>query len=152
MVIFSLLILLFVSFTLHFFSLIFYLLNKTKVYFNLFFGTALLNILLGIFLSIYALKNPGSIRGLNISFLLWIVSGLIMFLLLSVKIGLTVKIYKRSKDPDFFHYNFFNKKVYNEKLVKQHETMIFFITIPFFLIIGAYFTARIINLLLYGHL
>jgi heme/copper-type cytochrome/quinol oxidase subunit 1 len=83
---------------------------------------------------------------------MWIISGVTMFLVLYIKLSLAFRIYKRSKDPEFYHINFFGKKVYNEKLIKNFEYMIFFITIPFFLLIGAYFVARLINLYFYGHL
>jgi len=77
----------------------------------------------------------------------WILSGIIMFIALSVKIRIFIKIYQRSKDPANYHTNYFGKKVLHSTVVSKFDLMIFFGTMPFSLIAGAYFIAKLINYL-----
>ena len=79
-------------------------------------------------------------------------TGFIMVIMLFIKISIFRAIYKRSQDPEHFHYNYFGKKVLHGSVVKFEEILIFFFTMPFFLFCGAYFVARLFNLLLYKHL
>ncbi len=99
-----------------------------------------------------ALSSPESIQTVNLKLILWIVSGFILIVLLFLKIMIIVKILKRTKDPEFYTINFFGKKVYEKGVVRQSEFLTLILTMPFFLMIGAYFVARLINLILYNHL
>jgi len=152
MVIILLLFLLLSSFIVHIYALVFFLLYKSRNLFNAFFATALTNILVGIILSIFVLKKPELVRSIDMMLVLWGISGFIMLLLLSLKIAIFRNIYKRSKDPAFYHLNYFGKKVYEKGIIKQYEFLTVIISMPFFLMMGAYFVARLINLFLYGHI
>jgi hypothetical protein len=84
--------------------------------------------------------------------MLWILSGFSMMFMLLLKIGIFQRIYRRCHMPEHFHYNFFGKKVLHSSVVNKGEVFVFFILMPFFLVSGAYFIARFINLMLYGKL
>ena len=98
------------------------------------------------------LFNPSLVRDIDVMFLLWLLSGGVMLILLGVKVMIFRTIYRRSQMPEHYHFNFFGKKVLHATVVKPIEVMVFMITIPFFLICGAYFVARLINLFLYNRL
>ena len=84
--------------------------------------------------------------------ILWVISGFITILILTLKIFIFRRIYKRTKDPNYYHVNFFGKKVYEKKIVKQYEFLTLILSMPFFLMIGAYFVALLINLIRFGKL
>jgi len=96
------------------------------------------------------MRDPSTFTKVNIKFILWIISGFILIFILFIKISTIIKIYKRSKDPECYVINFFGKKVYKNGLVNKQEFLTLFLTIPFFLLVGSYFVARLINILLYG--
>jgi hypothetical protein len=142
MIVDVLLLLLLMSFTIHLLILIFYLLNKTKTLFIWFISTSFSNIIIGMILTVVALQDPDKIRKMNLDFVFWVLSGFISLFMLSVKAFIFRKIYKRLKDPNSFHYNYFGKKVYNINIVKYYEIAILILSMPFFLIFGAYFIAK----------
>lgn len=96
--------------------------------------------------------------GLNIFYdlktehLAWLGSGFIMVMMVGIKVKIFIDIYKRSKNPDKYHFNYFGKKVYNASVTKPKEVGIFVITIPLFLFSGSYFIAKLINIILSGKL
>jgi hypothetical protein len=90
-------------------------------------------------------------RNSNLKILLWLMSGLAMIIVLVVKVYLLKKIYRRTQDPNHFHLNFFGKKVLHRTVAKPLEIFALFVTMPLFLLLGAYFVARIINLILHRH-
>ncbi len=152
MIITVLFVLLFLSFTIHILIVVFYVSQKSKSLFYAFIITALLNISIGMALSIVAMSNPELVQRTNAKFILWILSGFTMILLLIIKIYFFRNIYLRTKDPAMYHFNYFGKKVYNKGIVKQYEYVTLFLSMPFFLLLGAYFMARLINIFLYGHI
>lgn len=152
MIVIIVLFLLLASFFVHIISMVFYFMTKKNSLFNIFFATSLTNILVGIALSILALKHPEMIRHLDLRMISWAITGFVMFLTLALKIWIFRNIWKRSKDPAFYHINYFGKKVYEEGLVTKYEFVAIFISLPFFLILGSYFVARLVNLVMYGHL
>ncbi len=143
MIVDFLLLLLLMSFTIHLLILIFYLLNKTTTLFIWFISTSFSNILIGMILAIVAIKNPERIRMMNIEFIFWVLSGFISLFMLCIKIFIFSRIIKRRRDPSLFHLNFFGKKVYSVKTVKNYEVAILILSMPFFLIFGAYFIAKL---------
>ncbi len=147
-----LLVVLFVSFFIHIVFLAHYLTIKEKKFLVRFIVTAIINVLLMTLLSIVAFKYPHEIRKINIRLLLWALSGLIFFFLLGLKIVIFMRIYRRSKDPEYYHLNYFGKKVYNDGIIKKSEFLIMMASTPFFLFLGAYFVAKIINYFRTGHL
>ena len=118
----------------------------------MFLGTFLSNTILMIVLGILAFRDPAAVRRINLSFILWVISGFTNIILLGVKISILGKVIKRTKDPDYYDINFFGKKVYKADIINKNELAAVFLTMPFFLILGSYFVARLINLILYGTL
>lgn len=152
MVITSLLIALSFSFCFQIAIIILYLSSKRDLYYKTFLGTFIINTILMVVTSTIALTSPSSIQKINVKFILWVISGLITLVLLFLQATILLRIYMRSKDPDFFDINFFGKKVFRKGIIKQSEFLTFILTIPFFLMVGSYFVARFVNLLLYNHL
>lgn len=152
MIISSLLIALSFSFCFQIAIIILYLSSKRDLYYKTFLGTFIINTILMVITSTIALTSPLSIQRINVKFILWVISGLISIVLLFLQSTILVRIYMRSKDPDFFDINFFGKKVFRKGIIKQSEFLTFILTIPFFLMVGSYFVARLVNLLLYKHL
>jgi len=127
-----------------------YLSTKSEGYYRIFLGTFVINTILMIVISIFMFKRPVYFYNLNIKFLLWVISGFILFILLFMKITIFLRVYKRSKDPAFYTINFFGKKVLEKGIVKQSEFVTVILAMPFFLILGSYFVARLINILRFG--
>ncbi len=152
MVIYALLFLLLISFFSHITSIVFYILNKSKKVFNFFVSTLVTNMCLSLGLIIAALRSPETIKNLNVQLILWVLSGIVLAITLFIQIAVLRIVYLRTKNPDFFHFNYFGKKVYESGVIKKSEFFSFLITLPFFLIIGAYFVARLINYIMYGHI
>jgi hypothetical protein len=90
------------------------------------------------------------IRALNLKMFFFLLSGFVTFLLLAIKITIFRNIYIRSRDPRWYHISFFGKKVYEKGIVKQVEFLGIFGTLPFFLVIGAFFVSRLIMLVMTG--
>ncbi len=152
MFIFILLITLSFSFCLQILVIIQYLSTKSESYYRTFLGTFIINTILMVVTSVAILKDASSLLAIDIKFILWIVSGFVLIFILFIKITTIIKIYKRSKDPQFYSINFFGKKVYEKGVIKPYEFLTLILTMPFFLMVGSYFVARLINMLLYGHL
>ncbi|MCL1833307.1 MAG: hypothetical protein FWG49_02275 [Leptospirales bacterium] len=127
-----------------------YLSTKAESYYRIFLGTFVINTILMVIVSIFMFKNPVHFYKLDIKFLMWIISGFVLFLLLFLKIAIAFRINKRSKDPAFYTINFFGKKVYEKGIVRQSEFVTLILSMPFFLIIGSYFVARLINIIMHG--
>lgn len=148
----ALFILLQISFSLHIYSLVLYVLRRENKYLKGFINTTISNVLLAGAITALAIINPVYVAKIDFKLLLWLMTGFIMLIMLFIKISIARAIYKRSKDPQHFHYNYFGKKVLHGTVVKFEEILIFFFTMPFFLFCGAYFIARLFNLLLYKQL
>jgi len=152
MIIIILLTALFFSFCVHVYFLIKYVQIREQKHLRAFINTAISNVLISASLSIMALTKPDYIREIDVKMLIWLFSGAILLLMLFIKINIFRNIYRRAQLPEHYHYNFFGKKVLHGSVVKPQEIALFFITMPFFLFLGAYFIARMINLILYGTL
>lgn len=152
MFIFILLITLSFSFCLQILVIIQYLSTKSESYYRTFLGTFIINTILMVITSIAIFKDSSSLLAVDIKFILWIVSGFVLIFILFIKISTIMKIYKRTKDPQFYSINFFGKKVYEKGIIKPYEFLTLILTMPFFLMVGSYFIARLINMVLYGHL
>ncbi len=152
MIILILLILLQLSFSLHIFFLIQYVIKRSAVHLRWFINTAISNMVMAGGLTVLAVYKPSLIRTLDLTLMMWLVSGFVMFMMLLIKITIIRNILKRCKDPANFHLNYFGKKVLHPTVVQQSDVLLFFMTMPFFLMAGAYFVARLLNYILYGHL
>ncbi len=144
--------LLFIPFTVNIFILIIYIYTNIIIYRKRFLLTAFFSFgLLGLVLFISRFSMP-LFEALNFTVLFWLLSGYLLSVAISVKIFIFSRLYKRHQDPNNFHYNFFGKKVMHSGFLTKKEMGFFVISIPAFLFAGAYFVARLINLILYGHL
>jgi len=152
MFIFILLITLSFSFCLQILVIIQYLSTKSENYYRIFLGTFIINTILMVFTSISLFRDSSDLASIDLKLILWIVSGFVLIFILFIKISTIIKILKRTKDPQFYSINFFGKKVYEKGIVKPYEFLTLILTMPFFLMVGAYFLARLINMILYGHL
>ncbi len=141
-----------VSFCLHIYFLIQYVLKRLPRYLTLFTATLLTNMIISLILIIVLLNWPKLAQSVDVKFLTWLMAGVFMIMMFFIKIGLVKKIRRKCKDPSNFHYNFFGKKVLHAKVVEKYELFIFLFTIPVFLFAGSYFVARLINLILYSHI
>ncbi len=148
----ALFILLQISFSIHIYSLVLYVLRRENKYLKGFINTTISNVILAVVITSLAIIKPVYVRSIDFKFVLWLMTGFIMLIMLFIKLSIARAIYKRSKDPQHFHYNYFGKKVLHGTVVKFEEILIFFFTMPFFLFCGAYFVARLFNLLLYKQL
>lgn len=140
------------SFCLQIFAIIQYLDNKSMTYYRIFLGTFIINTILMVFVSVFALRDPASMHKVDMRFVMWLLSGFVTFVILYVKIATVRKILKRSKDPAYYTINYFGKKVYEQGILKKHEFATFALLMPIFLFAGSYFFARLINAILYGHI
>ena len=140
------------SFCLQILVIIQYLSTKSESYYRVFLGTFIINTVLMIITSIAILRDSSSVVLIDIKFILWIVSGFVLIFILFIKISTIVKIYKRTQDPLYYSINFFGKKVLEAGIIKQSEFLTLLLTMPFFLMVGSYFIARLINMVLYGHI
>lgn len=151
MIITILLIALFLSFLGHLFSLVSYITRRSESSLKTFIKTTISNITLAGTCIVLFLSKPELLHEVNVGRLIWLMSGFVMVVTLWVKINILVKIYRRAKDPDNYHLNFFGKKVLHSTVVSKVEMAIFFGTMPFLLISGSYFVARLVNFFLYKH-
>ena len=132
--------------------LIAYIFKKTRKYKRWFKIFASLGFVIFINVGILSMGRPQLPGGFGFSSLSWAVSGYIMVIMLCIKFYIFRKIYRRSQDPENYHYNFFGKKVVHSEILTVREMREFMLTIPIFLFSGSYFIARLVNLILYGHL
>ncbi len=152
MIIYTLFFCLLTSFVLHAVIIGLYIKSKNQLYFYWFIATVALNMGLALALIVLSLTKPELIRQLNLKFFFWLLSGFVTILLFCMKIAIFRNIYKRSKDPAWYHFNHFGKKVFEKGIVKQVEFLGIFGSLPFFLIIGAFFVSRLISMMLYGRM
>lgn len=132
-----------VSFVIHIYYLVSYISRKQDRFFKGFLTTAITNIFIGIFLAVLVLINPAEVRALNLDRVLFIESGLIFFLMLAIKGRVSVRIYRRSQDPQHYHYSYFGKKVIHASAVTSRDLLTYFLTLPLTLICGAYFVVKL---------
>lgn len=150
MILVLLLLLLLLNFGTHIYSLVSYIRKKDNNYVKWFANTGIGNVALAGIITIYIIYNPTVLRGINVGRILWMISGFVACIMIIIQIILFKRIYKRTKDPANFHYNFFGKKVLNDKVMTKNEFYVFFFTIPFFLLFGAFFVVKIINYFMFG--
>jgi hypothetical protein len=150
MIIYGLLLLLLASFTLHVIIIVLYIKSRNNLYFYWFIATVASNLGIALPLTILVLSKPYLIRELNLKSFFWLLSGFIAILMLTMKVIIFRNIYRRTRDPNWFHVNYFGKKVYEKGIVKQVEFLGIFFTLPFFLVFGAYFLSRLVNLIMFG--
>lgn len=136
-------------FLIGFIFLLRYLKSKDSKSLRRFSAVSAANLML--LISLYVLYSTGlSLFRLEQPHLIWISTGFIMILMLSLKVQVLIDIYRRSKDPKNYHYNYFGKKVLHGEVALRKDLGVFVITIPVFLFSGSYYVAKLINLILHG--
>lgn len=152
MIISVLLLAFFVSFLVHIFALVSYVTQKSNRSLKTYIITTFTNISLAGACIVLIFLKPDMAKKVDLQFLTWIMSGIILVITIIIKIGVFKRIHRRIKDPSNYHVNFFGKKVLHATVVSRLEIAVFFGTVPFFLMAGAYFVARGLNFFLYKHL
>lgn len=152
MIIIILLLLLLMSFCIHIFFLVLYVTRVQKKHLQWFINTAVTNILLAGCITFLVAWKPTLIRNVDPAFTLWLISGLVLIITLGLKISLFKRLYRNMQDPKNYHLNFFGKKVLHPGAVSKVDMLVFFMTMPFFLMAGAYFVARLVNLIMFGRI
>ena len=148
MVIVIVFLLLFLSLLIHIVYLTRYIQTHEQSNLYKFIYTAVTNVLLSGLLIYLALFMPEQIQKIDFALAVWLISGFTMFMMMYLQFMVMRRIYRRSKLPEHYHYNFFGKKVLHGTVVKPSEMGIFFASIPLLLMSGAYFIAKLIRLLL----
>lgn len=146
MLIYGLLFLLLTSFIGHVAIIVIYIRTRDKKYFFWFIATVFSNVVLAGSLMVTALTSSYLIKELNIRFFFWLLSGFVAALMFIMKAVIFRNVYRRSRDPAWYHFNYFGKKVYEKGIVKQIELVIIYISMPFFLMLGAYFISGLLSM------
>jgi len=147
MIISGLLIALFLSFALHIYSLFTFIKKKSNVGFKIFVSTTMSNVMIAGTSIVVMISNPEILTEVDVIKVTWVLSGIIMLIALIIQIIIFVRIYKRSKDPANYHTNYFGRKVLHSSVVSRLDLLVFFGTMPFLIMGGAYFIAKLINYL-----
>lgn len=128
--------------------LIRYVRLRTESYLRKYINTAAINIFIGGICVIIAIFKPEEIQKIKAPLLMWFLSGAFMIMTLALQSSIFIRVYRRSKLPEHYHYNFFGKKVLHSSVATPIEIALFFASIPMFLVAGAYFVARLIRFFL----
>jgi hypothetical protein len=146
MIIIILLIVLLVSFSLHISYLLKYIRSRDNAFLWKFINTTVINVCVSGACIVIMIFMPEKIRRIDPSILSWAMSGVLMGLMMLFQSSVFIKVYRRAQMPENYHYNFFGKKILNPAVVKPIEVALFIVSIPFLLVSGAYFTAKIIRM------
>jgi drug/metabolite transporter (DMT)-like permease len=138
--------LLLVSILIHIFFLIKYIRTRNEKFLWRFLNTAGANLVIAGLCIVIALYRPEEIKRIQMPMVLWLMSGVMMALVLSFQIVIFIKVYRRAKLPENYHFNYFGKKVYHPSIVKPTEVVVFFSSMPLLLLAGAYFVAKSIRM------
>lgn len=141
-----------VSFSFHGVSLALYIFHRTMVAFVLYLVTTAMNLFAGGVIFVILFNNPELADREQISWYLWILSGVLSAIIVYIQISIFLNVFKRMMDPKFYRYNFFGRKVYGKDVVSRMELSVFFATVPFFMFSSAWFVARLYNLVTRGHI
>lgn len=145
MVIAALLSLLSISAAAHIFFLIVYVRTSDESYLRKFLNTAVINVIIACSCIFIGIFRPDMIRAIDGPTLMWVMSGIIMVLMLLLQVSIFMKVRARARLPEYYHYNFFGKKVLNPSVLKAVDVLLFFLSLPFLIVAGAYFVARIVR-------
>lgn len=148
MYIILLLLLLLISIVVHIYFFIKFIQTHVEKYLWRFLTTAGANVVIAGVSIVIAISRPEDIKQIQIPMLLWIMSGIMMFLMLALQISIFVKVFRRAKLPENYHYNYFGKKVRHPSIVKPAEVVMFFSSMPLLVLSGAYFVAKVIRMLI----
>lgn len=145
MVIAALLSLLSISAAAHIFFLIQHVRTRDEGCLKKFLNTAVINVIIACACIFIGIFQPAMIRDIDGSTLMWLMSGIIMMLMALLQVSIFMKVRARARLTEYYHYNYFGKKVLNPSVLKAVDVLLFFLSLPFLIVAGAYFTARIIS-------
>lgn len=145
MVLIILLLLLSVTFTVHIYYLIAYVRTHRERFLRRFLDTTVINVIIAGICIVISIFRPSKIDEIDSSVLIWLMSGTLMTAIILLQISIFARVRHRAGLPEYYHYNYFGKKVLNPSVVSLYDLLMFFLSLPFFLIAGAYFVARAIK-------
>lgn len=132
----------------HIYYLLRYVRIRTQSYLRKYINTAVINLLSAGICILIAIFKPEQIARIRGPELMWLLSGVLMIMAIALQASIFVRVYRKSKLPENYHYNFFGKKVLHSSVAHPMEIALFFSSIPMCLVAGAYFVARFIRLFL----
>ncbi len=140
------------SIAIHGISLVSYVFRKKTRAFITFLATSATNMAGFSILLILLFKHPEELTKIDLTKYLWLTSGIFSLIMLTIQVYIILNYRARLKNSSNYHYNYFGKKVYDGGHVQKKEFGVFMISVPFLLLAGAYFVARLINLIRAGSL
>jgi hypothetical protein len=132
----------------HIFFLIAYVRTRDEGYLRKFLDTAVVNVIIACACIFIGIFRPALIRVVDGPTLMWLMSGIIMMLMALLQISIFMKVRARARMPEYYHYNYFGKKVLDPSVLKAVDVLLFFLSLPFLIVAGAYFVARIVRQLI----
>lgn len=141
-----------VSIAIHGISIVSYVFRKKNRAFIAFLVTSATNMAGFSILLLILFKYPDEASQVDMTRYLWLSSGIFSLIMLTIQVYIITNYRARLKDSSNYHYNYFGKKVYEGGHVQKKEFGVFMISVPFLLLAGAYFVARLINLIRTGSL
>jgi hypothetical protein len=132
-----------ISLILHIYFMVSFISKKEDKYFRRFFITTITNIFMAVFIAVFIIMYPAQLKAINLEKIIFYESGIIFMFMLYVKMNITARIYRKSKDPANYHLNAFGKKVLHKNVATPKDVMIYFMTLPVTLICGAYFVVKL---------
>jgi hypothetical protein len=145
MVIAALLSLLSISAASHIYFLIAYVRSRDESFLRKFLDTAAVNVVLACACIFIGIFRPAQVSEIDGQMLMWLMSGMIMGLMALLQVSIFMKVRARAQMPEYYHYNYFGKKVLNPSVLKAVDVVLFFLSLPFLLVAGAYFVACIVR-------
>lgn len=121
-----------------------YLKSKSRFSFIGFLFTTIANLVIIVIMLVMLAQIPGLINSVELEELLFIESALVFIFLSIIKIRISLRIFVRSKDPEYFDTNFFGKKVYKTKIISKGEVAAFILATPVTMFSGAYFIVKLL--------
>ena len=132
-----------ISFLTDIYYIISYISKRENKYLRGFFAAAVITISISIFMSIFVFLKPGEFADIHLERFLIIESGFIFIIMLYIKARVTIRIYRRTQDPEHYHISYFGKKVIHPSAVTTKDLVTYFLTMPFTLLCGAYFIVKL---------
>lgn len=148
MIVLFLLLVLCISIIFHIYYLLRYVRIRTQSYLRKYINTAVVNLVSAGICVIIAIFRPQDIAKIRGPLLMWMLSGVLMIMTIALQASIFIRVYRKSKLPEHYHYNFFGKKVLHSSVAHPMEIALFFSSIPMCLVAGAYFVARFIRFFL----
>jgi len=145
MIIIILFLVLFLSLATHLSYLVRYIQSRNQKHLQSYIITAVSNVAISGALIYVALTRPEQIQKIKFPLMMWLITGFAMVGMFMIQFTIFRRVWLRSKMPEHYHYNFFGKKVLHGSVLRTYEVVLFFSSIPVFLLAGAYFVAKLLR-------